>query len=251
MLFGVNFLSKLSCRLVRKKRENSRLLARSNNMTTPFLLILAEASDPYSSPLFALFLAFAIAAVIWLILWLLSAGDLDESSSGSGSAGKASTADKPATAVKKAPARKKTAATKKVATKKAAPKKAAPKKAAPPVDLPEGTDPNFKTASASEAAKLFSDELSSGLVKQDPVYGIVYNSAPDEVDDLKKIKGVAKVLEGKLHGIGVYRFKQVAVWTDEACQEFSKLLTFKNRIYTDNWLAQAKDFHEDKYGEKL
>ncbi|MEM1441385.1 MAG: hypothetical protein AAGF67_03525 [Verrucomicrobiota bacterium] len=49
----------------------------------------------------------------------------------------------------------------------------------------------------------------------------------------------------------MYRFKQVAVWTDAACQEFSKLLTFKNRIYTDNWLAQAKTLHEEKYDEKL
>ena len=88
-------------------------------------------------------------------------------------------------------------------------------------------------------------------MKQDPVYGIVYTSAPEKVDDLKKIKGVAKVLEGKLHSIGVYRFKQVAVWTDAACKEFSKLLTFKNRIYTDNWIAQAKAFHEEKYDKKL
>lgn len=39
---------------------------------SPFL---ADASGPYSSTLFALFLAFAIAAVIWLIAWLLSSGE--------------------------------------------------------------------------------------------------------------------------------------------------------------------------------
>jgi predicted flap endonuclease-1-like 5' DNA nuclease len=54
-----------------------------------------------------------------------------------------------------------------------------------------------------------------------------------------------------LNGIGVHRFKQVAAWTDAACAEFSKLLTFKNRIYTDNWLGEAKGFHGRKYGEKL
>ena len=47
--------------------------------------------------------------------------------------------------------------------------------------------------------------------------------APDEIDDLKVISGVGKVLEGKLQGIGVYRFKQVAFWTDSACKEFNKL----------------------------
>ncbi len=65
------------------------------------------------------------------------------------------------------------------------------------------------------------------------------------MDDLKKIKGVAKVLEGKLHGFGVYKFKQIAVWTDSACKEFSKLLTFKDRIYRDDWISQAKAFHEE------
>jgi predicted flap endonuclease-1-like 5' DNA nuclease len=112
-------------------------------------------------------------------------------------------------------------------------------------------DEDFEAASAEEAASLFSSELDSGEVIQDPVYGIIFKEAPAEVDDLKEIKGVAKVLEGKLNGVGVYRFKQVAVWTDAACAEFSKMLTFKNRIYTDNWLAQAKEFHEKKYGEKI
>lgn len=117
----------------------------------------------------------------------------------------------------------------------------------------EGEDVDeFVAASAEEAASIFEDELASGAVKQDPVYGILYTAKPDDVDDLKKIKGVGKVLEGKLNSIGVYRFKQVAVWTDEACKEFSNMLTaFKDRLYRDNWLAQAKVFHEKKYNEKL
>ncbi|MEM6915467.1 MAG: hypothetical protein AAF491_02780 [Verrucomicrobiota bacterium] len=189
-----------------------------------FPLYLAESSSPYGSPLFALFLAFAIAAVVWLIIWLLS-GD----SSGEGESVET-----------------------KSSQKKAVSEKPSAEEPEPvPASLPEGSDPDFQAASSEEAASLFADELSSGVVKKDPIYGIIYSSAPEEVDDLKRIKGVAKVLEGKLHGIGVYRFKQVAVWTDEACQEFSKLLTFKNRIYTDNWLAQAKALHEEKYDEKL
>lgn len=190
-------------------------------------IFLADSASRYSSPLFALFLAFAIAAVIWLIIWLLSDGDGAE-----GKATKSSRSSAKSEKPKPAPA-----------------KKEAPSKEAS--DLPEGTDPSFAAASSEEAASLFADELSDGTVKQDPIYGIIYTDAPEEVDDLKRIKGVAKVLEGKLHSIGVYRFKQVAVWTDAACQEFSKLLTFKNRIYTDNWLAQAKALHEEKYDEKL
>lgn len=110
----------------------------------------------------------------------------------------------------------------------------------------------FSAASSEEAASVFAADLESGTVKQDDVYGILYAEKPDDVDDLKKIKGVGKVLEGKLNSIGVYRFKQVGVWTEPACKEFAKLLTaFKDRIYRDNWIAQAKGFHNDKYDDKL
>ncbi len=118
------------------------------------------------------------------------------------------------------------------------------------LDCPDSDD-DFSAATADEAASQFADELSAGTVKQDEVYGIVYLKKPDEIDDLKKVKGIGKVFEGKLHEIGVYRFKQIAVWTDSACQEFSKMLTFKDRIYRDNWLDQAKDFHDKKYDDKL
>ncbi|MDF1738122.1 MAG: hypothetical protein P1U86_03095 [Verrucomicrobiales bacterium] len=110
----------------------------------------------------------------------------------------------------------------------------------------------FQAASEEEAASTFAAELASGTVKQDSVYGILYAEKPAEVDDLKKIKGVGKVLEGKLNGIGVYRFKQVGVWTQPSCEEFAKLLTaFKDRIYRDNWIAQAKKLHNEKYDDTL
>lgn len=181
----------------------------------------------FGSLYFVLFAGFGIALIIWIILWML--GSHDETS-------------------EVEEVNEKTEA-KPVAEPKEAKEEPKEVKETASAELEEASD--FEAATEEEAASLFSDELSSGLVKQDPVYGIIYSEAPDEVDDLKKIKGVAKVLEGKLHGIGVYRFKQVAVWTDAACAEFSKLLTFKNRIYQDNWIAQAKDFHKEKYDEEL
>lgn len=195
--------------------------------------VLAEADSRFTSIFFILFLAFGVAAIVWLILWMLSrsaesaesaesAGDSDARESSGDSTASSALAASPPTAEKE--------------TK--------------PAGDPEIAE-DFRAASEEEAAELFAEELESGKVKQDPVYGIIYTEAPDEADDLKKIKGVAKVLEGKLNGIGVYRFKQVAVWTEAACDEFSNLLTFKNRIYQDNWIAQAKEFHREKYGEEL
>lgn len=110
----------------------------------------------------------------------------------------------------------------------------------------------MQTATTAQAAARFQTEIASGLVRQDDRYGIVYLTPPTERDDLKLIKGIAKVLEGKLHQIGVYQFRQIAVWTDPAVAEFSKLLpNFKDRIYRDDWIAQAKNFHQEKYGETL
>jgi predicted flap endonuclease-1-like 5' DNA nuclease len=214
--------------------------------------ILALSTPPIDSLFFVLFLAFAIAMVIWLILWMLAKPGEEEEAKSSGSS----------TEKKASPAKKEVAAPVKVAEKKEPVpvaekdgsskdgKKAESSKPEAQADEVAEKD-SIDTASEEEAAQMFSSELDSGLVTQDPVYGIIYKEAPSEADDLKKIKGVAKVLEGKLNGIGVYRFKQVAVWTDAACAEFSKLLTFKNRIYQDDWIAQAKEFHEDKYDEKL
>ena len=112
-------------------------------------------------------------------------------------------------------------------------------------DDSEGED-NFEAATEAQAAKLFASKLEDGSVTEDPVYGIIYKEAPSKIEDIKEIRGVAKALEGKLNEIGVHRFKQVAVWIDAACAKFLKLLTFKNRIYTDNWFGQAKGFHEKK-----
>ena len=62
-------------------------------------------------------------------------------------------------------------------------------------------------------------------------------------DDLKRIKGVAEVLEKMLHGIGVYYFWQVAEWsaTDMAYVD-AQLTAFKGRIARDDWTSQSLTF---------
>lgn len=111
----------------------------------------------------------------------------------------------------------------KKAAKKAAPKKAAPAKAEP---------------AAEEAAAPSSDDR-----------GFVYESAPDNADDLKKISGVGPALEEKLHGFGVYTFQQIVDWTPENIAAFDDLLSFKGRIERDNWQDQAKTLQSENGGE--
>ena len=111
--------------------------------------------------------------------------------------------------------------------------------------------PEIDTATPEQAAAAFREELDGGFARQDEALGVIYNQRPDSVDDLKLIKGVANILEQKLHDSGIHRFKQIALWTDQAAREFGTRLSFSDRIFRDDWVAQAKQYHEDKYDEKL
>jgi len=119
------------------------------------------------------------------------------------------------------------------APKGKAPKKAAPKKAAAAVPVATTSAPAAdEVAASSEESR-----------------GFVYDSAPEDADDLKKISGVGPALEAKLNGFGVYTFQQIADWTPENITAFDDLLSFKGRIERDNWLEQAQTFVAEKGGE--
>ncbi len=65
-------------------------------------------------------------------------------------------------------------------------------------------------------------------------------AAPAGADDLKKIKGVGPVLEGKLHALGVLTYAQIAGWTAEDVARVDEQLNFKGRIEREGWIEQAK-----------
>jgi large subunit ribosomal protein L22 len=85
--------------------------------------------------------------------------------------------------------------------------------------------------------------------KVDGLLGVVYDSAPPEVDDLKLINGVGPKLEEKLNSIGVYRFEQIANWTEENIAQFDELLSSKGRIESDEWVVKAAALHTEKYSQ--
>lgn len=68
-------------------------------------------------------------------------------------------------------------------------------------------------------------------------------STEDEKDDLKIIKGVGPFIEKKLNALGIFRFKQIANFTDEDKDLVNEAIEFfKGRIKRDDWVGQAKDF---------
>jgi predicted flap endonuclease-1-like 5' DNA nuclease len=59
-------------------------------------------------------------------------------------------------------------------------------------------------------------------------------------DDLKIIKGIAKLNEGRLHSLGIWHFHQIAVWTDDEITWVGSYLAFPGRIQREKWVEQAK-----------
>lgn len=82
---------------------------------------------------------------------------------------------------------------------------------------------------------------------EDPRLGLVYKSQPALLDDLTALKGIAKVLEKRLHDLGIYTYEQIASWNEAQVQEFSVRLAFKDRIHRERWVEQARELLAEKF----
>ena len=86
------------------------------------------------------------------------------------------------------------------------------------------------------------DEEYGGRTRLHESRGVVFVQTPESRDDLKRIYGIAEVLEKQLNDYGVYTFKQIMAWKEENIREFSTLLAFfKDRIDRDDWIGQARE----------
>lgn len=59
-------------------------------------------------------------------------------------------------------------------------------------------------------------------------------------DDLQRIKGIGKVNEGKLNGLGIYHFSQIRDWSASEARWVGTFLSFSGRIEREDWMGQAK-----------
>ena len=79
--------------------------------------------------------------------------------------------------------------------------------------------------------------------------GEIYPARPDQVDDLKKVRGIARVMEQKLNAAGIYTFAQIARWSDAAAAEFGRRLAIIGNVDRYNWREQCAKLHREKYHE--
>lgn len=61
-----------------------------------------------------------------------------------------------------------------------------------------------------------------------------------KADDLKRIRGIGKQNEGRLHALGIWHFDQIAGWTADEVEWVGGYLAFPGRIEREDWQAQAK-----------
>ena len=83
----------------------------------------------------------------------------------------------------------------------------------------------------------------------DDLPGIPTNNA--KADDLTLLKGIGVVIQHQLNGMGVYTFKQIALWTGDQVEDISQRLAFRDRIFRENWIDQAREWHFKTHGEML
>jgi predicted flap endonuclease-1-like 5' DNA nuclease len=78
-------------------------------------------------------------------------------------------------------------------------------------------------------------------------YGLA--GAIGKADDLKRIRGIGPQNEGRLHGLGIWHFSQIAAWSDENVKWVGSYLAFSGRIHREKWVAQARDLAAGKETE--
>jgi len=137
-----------------------------------------------------------------------------------------------------------------------APPPPAAKKAATPA--PEGADSATGLGAAELGIATLPEVPAAPLPpprikpETDPKLGLVFKTPPpvEMRDDLTAMKGIAKVLETRLHEFGIYTWEQIATWRPEHVKEFSARLAFKDRIQREDWIGQAQKLHAEKSAAK-
>lgn len=71
----------------------------------------------------------------------------------------------------------------------------------------------------------------------------------EKADDLKRIKGIGRQNESRLHGLGIWHFHQIAAWTPENARWVGSFLAFQGRIEREDWIGQAKLLAEGRQTE--
>ncbi len=73
-------------------------------------------------------------------------------------------------------------------------------------------------------------------------YGLIGTAVEGEKEDLKVIKGIGPFIEQKLHALGIFTYRQIALFDDNIIEKVTAALeAFPGRIKRDDWMGQARE----------
>ncbi len=117
--------------------------------------------------------------------------------------------------------------------------KAVKPKPASKATVSEGNPTMKLAATASGRAKAKGEAKAAAPVLDDKNRPAAVKK-PAKPDDLKMISGVGPKIEGILHSLGIYTYKQIAAWKKSEREWVDGYLKFKGRIDREDWAKQAK-----------
>ncbi len=92
----------------------------------------------------------------------------------------------------------------------------------------------------TELKNKLSEPKSAEAPQSHAVSAISQRKSTQDNDDLTRIKGIGKVLKGKLNELGIHSFAQIASFTRADIDRVNEQLSFKGRIQREKWVEQAK-----------
>ena len=68
--------------------------------------------------------------------------------------------------------------------------------------------------------------------------------AAQGADDLTRIKGIGRVIERRLHELGITSFRQLAELSPTEVRRINEALEFPGRVERERWIEQARSLSE-------
>ena len=94
-------------------------------------------------------------------------------------------------------------------------------------------------AGAQDAAGTGSREIARPMPAGEKPAALL-DAPKGDKDDLKLIKGIGPVIEGKLNELGIFHFWQIAGWREPELVWIDDFLNFRGRAVRERWIDQAR-----------
>jgi NADH-quinone oxidoreductase subunit E len=114
-------------------------------------------------------------------------------------------------------------------------------------ELAAREEADIKTALASLPKQASAEEKAYAVGARPPGLQSARGGMPD---NLQRIKGIGKVNESKLNGLGIFHFDQIAAWSRPEIRWVGTYLSFPGRIDREDWVEQAKTLAAGGSSEK-